>query len=111
MDEAAFGILPTERQKAVLAMFERGQRGRGSVRRAEARLLPITLPVVIVQHTKRLVFIDGVTQRNEMPEKFIRLEITQSLACEYGQEKAAISVRFILRLESWKLRDRSCHLR
>nr|WP_269751263.1 N-6 DNA methylase [Acuticoccus mangrovi] len=59
---------------------------------------------VIVQQGKLLDYIDGVTQRNETPEEYVRQEIAKSLVREYGYEKAEISVEFTLRLGSKKPR-------
>jgi type I restriction enzyme M protein len=60
---------------------------------------PDARPVaVIVQQGKILDFIDGVTQRNETPEEYVRQEIAKSLVREYGYAKKAIAVEFLLRL-------------
>lgn len=59
---------------------------------------------VIVQQGKILDYIDGVTQRNETPEEYVRQEIAKSLVREYGYEKAEVSVEFVLRLGSRKPR-------
>jgi type I restriction enzyme M protein len=59
---------------------------------------------VIVQQGKLLDYIDGVTQRSETPEEYVRQEIAKSLVREYGYEKGEISVEFTLRLGSRKPR-------
>jgi type I restriction enzyme M protein len=62
------------------------------------------LAAVIVQQGKILDYVDGVTQRNETPEEYVRQEIAKSLVREYSYEKKEISVEFILRLGSRKPR-------
>ncbi|MBJ3778826.1 N-6 DNA methylase [Acuticoccus mangrovi] len=74
------------------------------MRRSEAQLTLIKPAAVIVQQGKLLDYIDGVTQRNETPEEYVRQEIAKSLVREYGYEKAEISVEFTLRLGSKKPR-------
>jgi type I restriction enzyme M protein len=59
---------------------------------------------VIVQQGKLLDFIDGVTQRSETPEEYVRQEIAKSLVREYGYAKSEIAVEFVLRLGSRKPR-------
>ncbi len=59
---------------------------------------------VIVQQGKLLDYIDGLTQRKETPEEYVRQEIAKSLVREYGYEKTEISVEFILRLGTRKPR-------
>ena len=59
---------------------------------------------VIIQQGKLLDYIDGVTQRNETPEEYVRQEIAKSLVREYGYEKNEIAVEFTLRLGSRKPR-------
>jgi type I restriction enzyme M protein len=59
---------------------------------------------VIVQQGKLLDYVDGITQRNETPEEYVRQEIAKSLVREYGYEKQEIAVEFILRLGSRKPR-------
>lgn len=75
-----------------------------AVRGSEAQLTLIKPAAVIVQQGKLLDYIDGVTQRNETPEEYVRQEIAKSLVREYGYEKAEISVEFTLRLGSKKPR-------
>ncbi len=53
---------------------------------------------VIVQQGKVLDYVDGVTQRTETPEEYVRQEIAKSLVREYGYRKRDISVEFTLRL-------------
>lgn len=59
---------------------------------------------VIVQQGKILDFIDGLTQRNETPEEYVRQEIAKSLVREYDYARADIAVEFTLRLGSQKPR-------
>jgi type I restriction enzyme M protein len=63
-----------------------------------------TLAPIIVQQGKLLDFIDGVTQRNETPEEYVRQEIAKSIVREYGYPKSDIAVEFTLRLGSRKPR-------
>jgi type I restriction enzyme M protein len=72
------------------------------VRGAEVQATVIKPAAVIVQQGKLLDYIDGITQRNETPEEYVRQEIAKSLVREYGYEKPEISVEFILRLGSRK---------
>lgn len=46
--------------------------------------LSTTTHAVIVQQGKVLDFIDGLTQRNETPEEYVRQEIAKSLVREYA---------------------------
>ncbi|WP_202596418.1 type I restriction enzyme HsdR N-terminal domain-containing protein [Mesorhizobium loti] len=59
---------------------------------------------VIVQQGKILDFIDGLTQRNETPEEYVRQEIAKSLVREYDYLKAEIGVEFTLAVGSRKPR-------
>lgn len=59
---------------------------------------------IIVQQGKVLDYIDGITQRPETPEEYVRQEIAKSLVREYGYAKKDISVEFILRLGTSKPR-------
>lgn len=59
---------------------------------------PKKLSAIIVQQGKLLDFVDGVTQRNETPEEYVRQEIAKSLVREYGYAKRDIAVEFTLRL-------------
>lgn len=71
---------------------------------AEARQPTVQPAAVIVQQGKVLDYIDGVTQRNETPEEYVRQEIAKSLVREYGYEKEEISVEFVLKLGTRKPR-------
>ena len=71
---------------------------------AKAKMTLIKPAAVIVQQGKILDYIDGLTQRNETPEEYVRQEIAKSLVREYGYDKTEISVEFILRLGSRKPR-------
>jgi len=71
-----------------------------AVRAAEARQPSIKPAAVIVQQGKVLDYIDGITQRNETPEEYVRQEIAKSLVREYSYEKQKIAVEFVLRLGS-----------
>jgi type I restriction enzyme M protein len=75
--------------------------GAETVRARPAAQLPLA---VIVQQGKVLDFIDGLTQRNETPEEYVRQEIAKSLVREYGYQKAEIAVEFVLRVGSSKPR-------
>lgn len=59
---------------------------------------------VIVQQGRVLDFIDGLTQRVETPEEYVRQEISKSLVREYGYPKSDIEVEFVLKLGSRKPR-------
>ncbi|TGP52557.1 N-6 DNA methylase [bacterium M00.F.Ca.ET.230.01.1.1] len=59
---------------------------------------------VIVQQGKLLDFIDGLTQRNETPEEYVRQEIAKSLVREYQYAKVEIAVEFTLAVGSRKPR-------
>ena len=74
---------------------------RGTKAQATPRRNPVA---VIVQQGKVLDYIDGLTQRKETPEEYVRQEIAKSLVREYGYEKEEISVEFMLRLGSRKPR-------
>lgn len=58
----------------------------------------LTPVAVIVQQGKVLDFVDGLTQRNETPEEYVRQEIAKSLVREYGYPKDCVQVEFTLRL-------------
>ena len=51
---------------------------------------------VIIQQGKILDFIDGITQRNETPEEYVRQEIAKSLVREYDYLKAEIAVELLI---------------
>jgi type I restriction enzyme M protein len=59
---------------------------------------------VIIQQGKLLDFIDGLTQRNETPEEYVRQEIAKSLVREYQYAKAEVAVEFVLAVGSRKPR-------
>lgn len=59
---------------------------------------------VIVQQGKVLDFIDGITQREETPEEYVRQEIAKSLVREYVYPKSDISVELVLSVGSRKPR-------
>lgn len=59
---------------------------------------------IIVGQGKVLDFIDGLTQRQETPEEYVRQEIAKSLVREYGYPKNQIAVEFTLKLGSRKPR-------
>lgn len=62
------------------------------------------LNAIIVKQGKLLDFIDGVTQRDETPEEYVRQEIAKSLVREYGYSKIDITVEFTVRMGSRKPR-------
>ncbi|HBJ85670.1 MAG TPA: N-6 DNA methylase [Verrucomicrobiales bacterium] len=66
--------------------------------------LPYKPAAIIVQQGKVLDFIDGITQREETPEEYVRQEIAKSLVREYGYKKADIIIEFTLRLGTKKPR-------
>ncbi len=53
---------------------------------------------IIIGQGRVLDFIDGLTQRRDTPEEYVRQEIAKSLVREYGYPKASISVEFGLRI-------------
>ena len=59
---------------------------------------------IIIQQGKVLDFIDGMTQRNDSPEEYVRQEIAKSLVREYRYQKAAIEVEFVVRVGTRKPR-------
>ncbi|MDX0601795.1 N-6 DNA methylase [Sinorhizobium medicae] len=59
---------------------------------------------VIIQQGKLLDFVDGLTQRNETPEEYVRQEIAKSLVREYQYAKAEVAVEFTLAVGSRKPR-------
>jgi type I restriction enzyme M protein len=66
--------------------------------------LPALPSAIIVQQGKVLDFIDGITQREETPEEYVRQEIAKSLVREYRYAKRDIAVEFTLRLGNRKPR-------
>ena len=59
---------------------------------------------IIVQQGKLLDFIDGITQRGETPEEYVRQEIAKSIVREYRYAKLDIEVEFVLRIGTRKPR-------
>lgn len=59
---------------------------------------------VIIQQGRLLDFVDGLTQRLETPEEYVRQEIAKSLVREYGYAKSEVSVEMTLRVGSKKPR-------
>jgi type I restriction enzyme M protein len=74
------------------------------VTQASAPSHPPSKLAIIIQQGKILDFIDGVTQRPDTPEEYVRQEIAKSLVREYRYDKACIEVEFTLRLGSRKPR-------
>ncbi|MBC6716950.1 N-6 DNA methylase [Aurantimonas sp. DM33-3] len=66
-----------------------------------SRISPI---IVVVGQGRVLDYIDGITQRRDTPEEYVRQEISKSLVREYGYAKADIEVEFGLRIGSSKPR-------
>ncbi|MBB5705221.1 N-6 DNA methylase [Sphingopyxis panaciterrulae] len=71
---------------------------------AELPLAQARPVAVIVQQGRLLDFIDGLTQRNETPEEYVRQEIAKSLVREYQYAKAEIAVECTLAVGSRKPR-------
>lgn len=59
---------------------------------------------IIIGQGKTLDFIDGLTQRNDTPEEYVRQEIAKSIVREYRYAKADVSVEFTLRVGTRKPR-------
>lgn len=59
---------------------------------------------LIVEQGKILDFIDGLTQRRETPEEYVRQEISKSLVREYRYPKADIEIEFTIRVGTRKPR-------
>ena len=55
---------------------------------------------IIVAQGKVLDFIDGITQREETPEEYVRQEIAKSLVREYHYSKRHVEVEFKLKIGS-----------
>ena len=72
--------------------------------KAQQEQLLNTTVAVIVQQGKVLDYIDGITQREETPEEYVRQEIAKSLVREYGYAKAHVAVEFTLKSGSRKPR-------
>ncbi|WP_084148084.1 type I restriction enzyme HsdR N-terminal domain-containing protein [Deinococcus frigens] len=56
--------------------------------------------IVMLAQGKILDFVDGVTQREDTPEEYVRQEISKSLVREYGYPRTDIAVEFTLKLGS-----------
>lgn len=54
------------------------------------------IAAIIVQQGRLLDFIDGLTQRKETPEEYVRQEIAKSLVREYGYAKKDFEVEFVI---------------
>lgn len=67
---------------------------------ADAGTKPKLPTAVIVAQGKVLDFIDGITQRDETPEEYVRQEIAKSLVREYEYSKRDIAVEFKIKLGS-----------
>lgn len=52
----------------------------------------------IVQQGRVLDYIDGLTQRRETPEEYVRQEIAKSIVREYKYAKGDVEVEFLLRV-------------
>lgn len=59
---------------------------------------------IIVAQGKILDFIDGLTQRSDTPEEYVRQEIAKSLVREYGYGKPDVEVEFVIRIGTRKPR-------
>ncbi len=59
---------------------------------------------IIIAQGKVLDFIDGLTQRRDTPEEYVRQEIAKSLVREYKYAKADIEVEFVVRVGTRKPR-------
>jgi len=62
------------------------------------------LSAVIVQQGRLLDYIDGLTQRKETPEEYVRQEIAKSIVREYGYDKSQIAVEYVVRVGAGKPR-------
>jgi type I restriction enzyme M protein len=54
------------------------------------------IAAIIVQQGKVLDYIDGITQRNETPEEYVRQEIAKSIVREYGYSKRDIEIEYTI---------------
>lgn len=59
---------------------------------------------IIVEQGKVLDFIDGLTQRRETPEEYVRQEIAKSLVREYRYVKSDMAIEFVVRVGTRKPR-------
>lgn len=64
----------------------------------------MTPGAIVVEQGKLLDFIDGMTQRFETPEEYVRQETAKSLVREYSYAKTDFEIEFTLRLGSRKPR-------
>ncbi|WOC63436.1 N-6 DNA methylase (plasmid) [Paenarthrobacter sp. AT5] len=71
---------------------------------AEPLFYPSAEPHVIVAPGRVLDFIDGVTQRPDTPEEYVRQEISKSLVREYGYSKADVAIEWPLKFGSRRVR-------
>jgi type I restriction enzyme M protein len=71
---------------------------------AEPLFYPSAEPHVIVAPGRVLDFIDGVSQRPDTPEEYVRQEISKSLVREYGYSKADVAVEWPLKFGSRRVR-------
>jgi len=63
-----------------------------------------SIAAIIVEQGRLLDFIDGLTQRRETPEEYVRQEIAKSLVREYRYPKSDIEVEFVVRVGTRKPR-------
>lgn len=71
---------------------------------AEPLIYPSAEPHVIVAPGRVLDFIDGVSQRPDTPEEYVRQEISKSLVREYRYSKADVAVEWPLKFGSRRVR-------
>ncbi len=93
---------PTQRRPRLRSLCLRTSEKSSSM---AATFQQVFSTAVIVQQGRVLDFIDGLTQRVETPEEYVRQEIAKSLVREYGYPKKDVSVEFTLRLGSRKPRS------
>ena len=62
------------------------------------------ISAIIVEQGRLLDFIDGVTQRPETPEEYVRQEIAKSLVREYQYPKGDFAIEFVVRVGTRKPR-------
>lgn len=65
---------------------------------------PTVVPATVVGPGKVLDFLDGVTQRQDTPEEYVRQEIAKSLVREYGYAKADIEAEWPMKFGSRRVR-------
>ncbi|MBT2538805.1 N-6 DNA methylase [Arthrobacter sp. ISL-69] len=71
---------------------------------AEPLIYPSAEPHVIVAPGRVLDFIDGVSQRPDTPEEYVRQEISKSLVREYRYSKVDVAVEWPLKFGSRRVR-------